>query len=170
MSQFPGPESLTLVLLDLPNLDRLASSESLDLGDLRVLDDALPPIRIAEHALSQLKMGTPALWCVPFLIVSDNAVLGTCRFRASPADGCVEIGYEVAASQRGRGIATQAVRQLIQIATSSDQVKQVVAHIVPENLASSKVVSRLGFSRSDALIDHDGTRVALWSLSCGPTE
>jgi len=165
MMQFPKPEPLTLILLDLPNLTRLSSCEAVDLGDLRVLDDALPPPRIAEHALSQLKIGTPAEWCVPFLIVSDNAVLGTCRFRASPADGCVEIGYEVAASQRGRGIATQAVRQLIHIAASSGQVKQVVAHIVPENLASSKVVSRLGFLRRDTPIDHDGTTVVLWTLS-----
>lgn len=164
MSQFPRAEPLTLILLDIPNLHRLARSESVDLEDFLIADGALPPPRIAEHALSYLKAGTPPEWCVPFLIVSGNTVLGTCRFRSAPADGCVEIGYEVAASQRGRGIATQAVGQLVQIAASTGQVQRVVAHIVPENLASSKVVARLGFSRSDALVDHDGTTVALWSL------
>lgn len=98
------------------------------------------------------------------MIVSRNAVLGTCRFRAAPAHGNVEIGYEVAESQRGRGIATAAVRLLLQIATSTGLVQQVVARILPSNVASSKVVSRLGFSKGDSLVDDDGETVVLWSI------
>jgi RimJ/RimL family protein N-acetyltransferase len=70
----------------------------------------------------------------------------------------------VAESQRGRGVATKAVEQLLEIAISSGLVKEVVAHIVPGNVASSKVVSRLGFSKGDLLVDHDGETVALWSF------
>ena len=164
MSQVAESELFELILIDLPNLRRLAASEPVELGNMQILDGALPPARVAAHALAQLDIGTPARWCAPFLIVSRNAVLGTCRFRAPPADGSVEIGYEVAESQRGRGVATTAVRQLLDIAISSGLVKEVVARIVPENVASSKVVSRLGFSKGDLLVDHDGETVALWSF------
>jgi len=164
MLQFPSLEPLELILLDSPNLRRLANREPVELGDMQILDGALPPARIAEQALAQLNAGTSGNWCAPFLIVSGNAVLGSCRFRAAPAEGSVEIGYEVASSQRGRGVARQAVGRLLQIATSSGQVKRVVARIAPENIASSRLVARLGFVRSDTLVDHDGTAVALWSL------
>lgn len=164
MPQVAQSKMFELILIDLPNLRRLAASEPVDLGNLQILDGALPPARVASHALAQLDIGTPAHWCAPFLIVSRNAVLGTCRFRAAPADGRVEIGYEVAESQRGRGVATKAVVQLLEMAISSGLVKEVVAHIVPENVASSKVVSRLGFSKGDLLVDHDGETVALWSF------
>jgi RimJ/RimL family protein N-acetyltransferase len=164
MSQVAQPEIFELMLIDSPNLRRLAASEPVDLGNIEVLDGALPPACVASHALAQLEMGTPARWCAPFLIVSRNAVLGTCRFRAAPADGSVEIGYEVAESQRGRGVATKAVEQLLEIAISSGLVKEVVAHIVPGNVASSKVVSRLGFSKGDLLVEHDGEKVALWTF------
>ena len=163
MRQVAEPEALELIPIDLPNLRRLAASEPVDLGDIEILDGALPPSRVAAHALAQLDLGTSAHWCAPFLIVSRNAILGTCRFRAAPAHGSVEIGYEVAESQRGRGIATAAVGQLLQIAASSGLVQQVVAHILPGNVASSKVVSRLGFSKGDSLVDEDGEAVVRWS-------
>ena len=164
MSQVAQSEMFELVLIDLPNLRRLAASEPVDLGNIQILDGALPPARVATHSLAQLAIGTPAHWCAPFLIVSRNAVLGTCRFRGAPTNGSVEIGYEVAESQRGRGVATEAVKRLLEIAILSGRVKEVFAHIVPENVASSKVVSRLGFSKGDLLVDHDGETVALWSF------
>ena len=164
MSQVAQSELFELVLVDTPNLRRLAASEPVDLGNLQILDGALPPARVATHALAELDIGTPAHWCAPFLIVSRNTVLGTCRFRAAPADGSVEIGYEVAESQRGRGVATKAVKQLLEMAISSGLVKEVVAHIVPGNIASSKVVSRLGFSKGGLLVDDHGETVALWSF------
>lgn len=164
MSQVAEPEMLELIPLDLTNLRRLAASNPVDLGGIEVCEGALPPAQVASHALAQLDIGTPAHWCTPFLIVSRNAILGTCRFRAAPVHGSVEIGYEVAESQRGRGIATAAVKLLLQTATSTGLVQQVVARIFPNNVASSKVVSRLGFSKGDSLVDDDGETVVLWSL------
>ncbi|HMM65474.1 MAG TPA: GNAT family N-acetyltransferase [Dokdonella sp.] len=164
MSYVEVPEMLELIPIDIPNLRRLAASEPVDLGGIEVLDGALPPARVAAHALAQLDAGTSAHWCTPFLIVSRSAVLGSCRFRNAPARGSVEIGYEVAESQRGQGVATAAVRQLLLKATSSGLVQQVVAHILPGNVASSRVVSRLGFSEGDLIVDHDGETVALWSI------
>jgi len=163
MSHAAPSDLLELRLIDLPNLRRLAASEPVDLGDLQVPEDALPPPRVAIHALAQLDRGAPAEWCAPFLMLSGNVVLGSCRFRAPPAEGSVEIGYGVAPSQRGRGVATRAVERLLERAKASGQVTQVVAHILPENVASSKVVSRLGFSTGALQADHDGEMVVVWS-------
>jgi len=163
MPQAEETKMLKLVPIDLPNLRRLAASEPVDLYGMDIVDGALPPPRVAAHALAQADIGTPTYWCAPFLIVSQNTILGTCRFRAAPEHGRVEIGYEVAESQRGRGVATAAVEQLLKMAASSGLVQQVVAHIVPGNVASAKVVSRLGFSLGDSFVDSDGEAVMRWS-------
>lgn len=165
MSQAVQAEVVALSKIDLDNLRRWAASEPVDFGSMAVADGAMPPPRVASRALAQLEAGTPALWCTPFLILSESrdVVLGGCTFKGMPADGTVEIGYGVAESLRGRGIATAAVAQLLQIAAHSGIVKEVVAHIVPDNLASAKVVSRLGFSKGNSLVDPDGETVVRWT-------
>ena len=162
MPQVVETANVTLVPLDLPNLRRLAASEPVD---LQAPAGALPPAHVAARALSQLNSGVPANWCIPLLIVATGAgeILGGCRFKGEPVDGRVEIGYGVAKSARGRGVATAAVSQLLLLATSSGLVRQVDAHILPDNLASSKVVARLGFSRRDTIVDPDGELVVHWA-------
>jgi RimJ/RimL family protein N-acetyltransferase len=165
MSDVVQGEAMELVRIDLANLRRLAASERVDFAGVAISDGALPPPRVASRALAQLELGTPELWCVPFLIVSRSrqAVLGGCTFKALPIDGTVEIGYAVAQGERGRGIATAAVGQLLQMAVHSGLVREVVAHIVPDNAASARVVSRLGFIRGEPVVDADGETVVRWS-------
>ena len=93
----------------------------------------------------------------------SGAILGGCGFKGFPINGDVEIGYGVAESARGRGVATLAVAQLLGLAAASGIVQQVVAHILPDNAASSKVVSRLGFSRGPTVVDPDGETVVRWT-------
>lgn len=156
--------AIALVPIDLPRLRRLAASQRVDFGAAAVADGALPPAHVAAQALARLQAGTPAPWCVPYLIVvqARDAVVGGCRFKSAPVDGCVEIGYGVAPSERGRGIATVAVRELLRLATVSGLVRQVVAHILPDNAASSRVVARLGFTAGATLVDPDGEVVVQW--------
>ena len=162
MSQVVDAANISLVPLDLPNLRRLAESEP---ASLQAPVGALPPAHVAARALSQLDSGTPANWCVPLLIIAAGSgeILGGCRFKGEPVDGRVEIGYGVAESARCRGVATAAVSQLLELAASSGLVRQVDAHILPDNIASSKVVSRLGFSRGGMVVDPDGELVVHWA-------
>jgi ribosomal-protein-alanine N-acetyltransferase len=161
MSQVVEPESIQLIQLSVPNLRRLAAAEP---EGLQVPEGALPPPKTVARALMQLELGTPAFWCVPFLIVSTSrsTLLGACGFKTAPVNGSVEISYGIARSERGRGVATVAIRQLLQLAVSSELVQQVVAHILPENIASSKMVARLGFAPEGSLVDTDGERVTRW--------
>lgn len=162
MSRIVETVQIELVPLDLPNLRRLAASEPVK---LRARDGALPPSHVAVRSLSQLDAGISAGWCVPFSIVAKQSgeILGGCRFKGEPIQGRVEISYGVARSARCRGVATLAVAQLLELAATSRLVRYVDAHILPDNIASSRVVSRLGFLRGDTLVDSDGEPVVHWA-------
>jgi RimJ/RimL family protein N-acetyltransferase len=157
----PETSRIGLVPLDMPNLRRLATGQP---TDLHAPEGALPPSHVASRVLAQLEAGVPARWCVPWLMVSADTgeILGGCRFKGAPREGCVEIGYGVAHSARRRGVATAAVVQLLQLAAASGEVRRVVAHIVPDNIASAGVVSRLGFEAGQVIADADGELVVPW--------
>ncbi|MDR7135623.1 RimJ/RimL family protein N-acetyltransferase [Lysobacter niastensis] len=156
---------IELTHIDVDNLRRLAAREPVDFGDVAVSVGALPPRHVAVRALTHLDAGTPPLWCMPFLIMprSHDAILGGCTFKAAPVDGRVEIGYGVAPSHRGRGIATAAVTQLLYLAAASGIVRQVIAHVLPGNFASATVVSRLGFEMGSSFVDTDDEEVVRWT-------
>jgi len=160
---------IELIPIDLPNLRRLAAGESVEFGAIATPEGALPPRHVALRAVVALDGGTPAPWCVPYLMMpkSRDAIFGACGFKAAPVHGEVEISYGVAPSERRRGIATAAVGQLLDLANSSGMVKQVVANVLPENQASASLLRRLGFSIGESFIDLDGENVIRWSRSVG---
>ena len=53
--------------------------------------------------------------------------------------------------------------ELLRIATASGEVREIVAHILPDNAASSAVVARLGFAEGRSVVDTDGETVVRWS-------
>ena len=162
--QVPGPEPIELTHISEANLRRLAAGEPVELEALTVAEGALPPPKTVARALAQLGLATPAAWCVPFLIISTSRamVLGACGFKTAPVDGRVEISYGLARAERGRGVATIAIGKLLERAAASGLVEEVVAHILPDNVASSKVVVRLGFTPEGLLADTDGEQVMRW--------
>jgi RimJ/RimL family protein N-acetyltransferase len=159
---------IELEQIDLPNIERIARSEPVDFGSMTILEEALPPPHVALRSLMQLAQGTPRFWCVPFLILpeSRDRILGGCGFKTAPVDGRVEIGYGVAVSERGRGIATAAVSKLLQLAHGSGAVTELVAVILPENIASARLASRLGFTRGSQIVDEDGALAEQWIWPC----
>ncbi|HET7371024.1 MAG TPA: GNAT family N-acetyltransferase [Gammaproteobacteria bacterium] len=154
---------ICLVALDRADLQQLANSDYAAFGEAP--EGAMPPPHVAMRALAGLEAGTPALWCVPFLIVQEfsRIVVGGCGFKAAPVDGSAEIGYGVAEAYRCRGIASAAVTRLLEMATESGSVDEVVATILPGNIASSKVVSRLGFTAGPSFVDTNGEVLVRWS-------
>ncbi|MCE3265011.1 MAG: family N-acetyltransferase [Pseudoduganella sp.] len=150
----------------------LTEQELSGLADLQPADyfatapeGALPPPHVAARALRQLAAGTPPFWCVPFQMVvrPAGALMGGCTFKGVPENGEVEIAYGVARSMRGRGIASAAVAQLLQLAARSGAVQRVVAEIVVDNTPSIRLVSRLGFVAGAPFVDTDGETVQRWT-------
>ena len=103
--------------------------------------DALPR---ARGALAGQPGDTP--WG-PRLFVSGDPpeLIGWGGFKGPPRDGVVELGYEVAESRRGRGLATAAVRAMVAEAFADDRVDAVIAHTLPERNASGRVLEKVGF-------------------------
>jgi len=177
-----GPEHLALVELrrKAGALDwaRNMTLRPLSIAELRIIADAmqdddalydaefdgLPPPFVARRALEQIEAGKPASWCSPKLIVrtSDQAVMGGCGFKDTPVHGCVEIGYAVSSNYRQQGVATSAIRALLALAYQNEEVAEVLATISPTNLASMRVVQKLGFARGSVMIDPDEETLVCW--------
>jgi RimJ/RimL family protein N-acetyltransferase len=77
----------------------------------------------------------------------DRRVAGECGTKAPPdADGRVEIGYGLAPGSRGRGLGTRAVAELLDELEHSGVVREVSASVHPSNVASRRLLERLGFA------------------------
>jgi RimJ/RimL family protein N-acetyltransferase len=85
-------------------------------------------------------------------------VVGWGGFKGPPADGVVEIGYEIASPLQGRGLATGAARAMLREAFADDDVATVIAHTLAETNASNHILENLGFEH-DGERDDDGTTV-----------
>lgn len=80
--------------------------------------------------------------------VDDGLVVGDVGFHAPPDErGVVEIGYGLAPSARGRGLASRAVRLLIADALARPNVAHVLAETSLDNPASVRVLEACGFAR-----------------------
>ena len=81
-----------------------------------------------------------------------------------PADGgAVEVGYTIFPSERGRGLATEAVNALVQWAFATGDVDVVLAAIDEHNAPSLAVIQRVGgfrmIGRCEAV---DGSTEIVW--------
>lgn len=100
-------------------------------------------------------------WGLHLFIDADGALVGAGGWKDRPADGVAELGYAVAPARQGRGIATSAVRQLLEQARASG-LRLVVAHTLAERSASTSVLVRCGFTKTADVIDPDEGAVWRW--------
>jgi RimJ/RimL family protein N-acetyltransferase len=123
--------------------------------------EALGRTRAALHE------GTPSQWYAHlFVDTAAGEVVGFGGFKRPPTDGEVEIGYSVAPSYRGRGVATTATRLMIERARSAG-VRVVCAHTLAENGPSTAVLRRVGMHKVAELEDPDVGPVWRWELAIG---
>lgn len=79
--------------------------------------------------------------------LDDGLVVGDVGFHAPPdARGALEIGYGLAASARGQGYASRAVRLLCAAAFTNSAVSTIIATTTADNPASIAVLERCGFT------------------------
>ena len=99
------------------------------------------------------------------LLHDSGTVVGGIGFIHPPEQGAVEVGYGLAESARGRGLATEALRAMVGRASALG-VATVVAMTAVDNLASQRVLERLGFSRLDIVVeDPDDGPLIRWELA-----
>ncbi|MDK0524635.1 GNAT family N-acetyltransferase [Streptomyces sp. ML-6] len=79
------------------------------------------------------------------LRTQDARVVGAMGFHGPPSDGSAEIGFDLDGEARGRGYATEALRELAAWSLRQDKVDTVVATTTEDNVASQRVMERAGF-------------------------
>lgn len=88
-------------------------------------------------------------------LLESGEVVGTAGFFGPPDDhGVVGLGYGVVPSVRGQGLATEALKALLEFASHDPRVRLVQADASRENMASRRVLMNGGFtqvSEDDAL-------------------
>jgi [ribosomal protein S5]-alanine N-acetyltransferase len=134
---------------------------------LRVADGYMPFPGALEYILKEMK--SSQLWSpwLPYLFVfrPDQAVVGLGGFKSLPdAKRTVEIGYSVAPDYQGRGFATFAASQFVEIAFASKLVDCVCAHTLAESNASTRVLEKCGMSKVSEAIDPDVGNVWRWEI------
>ena len=72
------------------------------------------------------------------------------------AASAAEIGYSVVEVYRGKGFATECVREIVSEAFSRLRLRKIRAYCVPENHASRAVLLRAGFEE-DGMLSHGAT-------------
>ncbi len=142
-----GPESLSRAL------GGYAISEGWE-----VFDGALPRTR---DALAANPEGTR--WGTRLFVLDEPPTLvGWGGFKGPPVGGVVELGYAIAPDLRGRGLAGEAVRELLLEAFSDSAVKAVIAHTLPATGPSTRVLEKAGFTFEGEVTDETGSRVWRW--------
>ncbi len=75
-----------------------------------------------------------------------------------------EVMYWLVRDCWGKGLATEIVRSLVQFAKPLWGVETMIATIHPDNLASQRVVAKVGFQRLADRTEADGECTQVWAL------
>ncbi len=129
--------------------------------NLRLVADIAPQdvlVMLADLAASIREGFAPSAW----LVVEDDAVAGLLSLVRAPEDDTIAIGYGIAPTSQGRGVATRAVSDLLGWAKGDPRVGAVIAETAVDNLASQKVLSANGFIRTGERIDPEDGPVIVW--------
>lgn len=98
---------------------------------------------------------------VAVVLPSDDAVIGHLVFRPEDTPQTREIGWTLHERARGRGYATEAAHALMGYGFATLGLHRVIATCQPENVASWRVMERLGMRREahfhQSIPQEDGT-------------
>lgn len=83
-----------------------------------------------------------------------HTCVGTVSLQPSWRMGYAELGYQLGAAFHGRGLGTRVVRSFLAMVFDATDLHRVFATIHADNLASIRLVERLGFVREGMLREH----------------
>jgi len=97
-----------------------------------------------QHGFGVWAVEVPGV--APFI---GSVGLGIPRFVAHFTP-CVEIGWRIAAEYWNRGYATEAARAVVEFGFETLRLDEIVAFTVPDNLASRRVMEKIGMNHKEA--------------------
>ncbi|NLE56743.1 MAG: GNAT family N-acetyltransferase [Planctomycetes bacterium] len=140
---------------------RLLSATVPDEWPPEILADALPTfLEFIEAAPDQIG------WFVWYAIVrgpgeTSGILAASGGFKGPPCDGTVEIGYSVLPRFQGQGFATETVRALVDWAFAQPGVSRIIAETTEGNVASMRLLHKLGFTGSEPGVEPGHIRLVL---------
>ncbi len=88
-----------------------------------------------------------------YFILKNDIVVGSCAI--IKRENTAEISYMTFKEHEGKGIATQACKQLVQMGLSAEPYIQLMAKTAPEKNASTTILERNDFVYSGVVQDHE---------------
>jgi [ribosomal protein S5]-alanine N-acetyltransferase len=138
-----------LVLDDAPSLANLAQANRDFLAPWQPNRPEQYFTRDGQHGFIQrLLEQQDAKVCLPLVILDEvGAIAGTVTLQSiiRGAFQACSVGYWLAESAQGRGLATRAVREATEIAFEVLRLHRVQAETLTHNLRSQRLLDRLGF-------------------------
>ncbi len=111
------------------------------------LEDELQPV--VSRAISQMRRRPHhARWHCQWAAVlkAERRIVGSLAFKGPPnREKAVEIGYGFDPFYHNRGLATEAVGEMVRWALSEEGVDTVIAETANMNVASMRVLQKVGF-------------------------
>ncbi|MDB5045131.1 MAG: GCN5-related N-acetyltransferase [Deinococcus sp.] len=94
------------------------------------------------------------LW-LNWVVLSGQTALGTVQATVHLAQRTADVAYVFAPGAWGQGYASEAVRAMLSFLHSGLEVEEFVAHLDTRNVASRRLVQRLGFVQTDLILGAD---------------
>lgn len=174
MDQFPQLDTERLILRPLAPADvEFVYHHFSDPDTTRYLHDE-EPIKTRQQARAIVDFYTePGVhpynrWVI--VSKSDNMPIGTCGYHNwRKRHFCAEIGYDLAKAYWNQGFMTEALAEAIDFGFGSMKLNRIEALVHPHNLASIRLLEKLGFQNEGILRDyyfqgemfHDSLRFSL---------
>ncbi len=95
-----------------------------------------------------------------FVLLENGLLFGSGGLHYNKEQGCYELGYNIMKSQWSKGLTTEAAKRLLEFAKDELKLKKVYACHAIENLASEKIIQKLGFKfyANDTYQSFDGLK------------
>ena len=100
----------------------------------------------------------PASW----MMIEDGEVVGLCSLVRQPSEHGLDIGYGVSPSRRRRGLASAAVRALLEWGRNDPRVSFVRAETSVSNIPSQRVLQNSGFAPVGERVDDEDGELICW--------
>lgn len=83
----------------------------------------------------------------------NSNIIGTIGFNNYQLNHRSNVGYDLAAAFWGNGYVTEALKEIIKYGFQQLKVNRIEAEVMPENIASARVLEKAGFQKEGLLRD-----------------
>ena len=150
------------MIIETTSDDYAALTSGRALRDYNSADSPIAPPEVLEMlagvAAHVRETFSPASW----LIVEGQEVVGLCSITRPPRNGEIDIGYGIAPTRQGRGIAGRAIGDIVDWALGVAFVKAITAETAVENLASQRVLRKNRFIEVNRRVDEEDGALICW--------